>query len=222
MKSEPGPPSQCDPVLINVVVVEDHPIMRDALVAAIETESDMRVIGQADNGIEAVAEVQRCRPDVVVMDLFLPGQGGIAAISEIKEKVPHVQFLALTSATDESLFLAALQAGAIGYLIKDSHRSALVEAVRQVAQGIATIPTRMSTTLVQRYVGGYVLPTTLTEREREILKLIGSGATNHEIAEQLFMSQSTVRTHTQHLYEKLGLETRTQLALYAVRIGLAS
>lgn len=214
--------SQVEPAVIRVVVVEDHPLMRDAVIAAIETESDMQVIGQASDGIAAVDEVLRCRPDVVVMDLFLPGQGGVAAMTAIKEKAPSIQILALTSATDDALFLAALQAGATGYLVKDSHRSALIDAVRQVAQGVSTVTPQMSSTLVHRFVDGYVLPAALTERERDILKLIGAGATNREIAEQLFMSESTVRTHTQHLYEKLGMETRTQLALYAMRIGLAT
>lgn len=214
--------SQVGPALIRIVVIEDHPLMREAVVAAIDTEADMQVVGQADDGIAAVAEVIRCQPDVVIMDLFLPGQGGIAAITEIKEKLPLVQILALTSATDDALFLAALQAGATGYLVKDSHRGALVQAVRQVAQGISTITPRMSTTLVQCFVDGYVLPESLTEREREILSLIGAGATNHEIAERLFMAESTIRTHTQHLYGKLGLETRTQLALYAMRVGLVA
>ncbi|HHY54948.1 MAG TPA: response regulator transcription factor [Chloroflexi bacterium] len=206
---------------ITVVVVEDHPIVREAVIAALDNEVDMRVVGQAADGVTAVAEVLRCRPDVVVMDLFLPGQGGIAAITAIKEQAPHVQILALTSATDETVFLAALQAGATGYLIKDSQRHDLIRAVREVARGINAVTPRMAGALVRRVAEGYTLPPALTEREREILRLVGSGATNHEIAERLVVGESTVRTHIQHLQEKLGLDNRNQLVLYAVRIGLA-
>ena len=207
---------------ITIVVVEDHPIVRDAVVAALENEADMRVIGQAADGVTAVAEVLRCRPHVVVMDLFLPGQGGIAAIAAIKEQAPRVQILALTSATDETVFLAALQAGATGYLIKDSQRRDLIEAVRLVAQGLTAVAPQFTSALVRRVASSYVLPEALTERERVILHLIGAGATNHEIAQQLVVSESTVRTHIQHLEQKLGLENRNLLVLYAVQVGLAA
>lgn len=206
---------------ITVVVVEDHPIVREAVVVALENEVDIRVIGQAADGVNAVAEVLRCRPHVVVMDLFLPGQGGIAAITAIKEQAPRVQILALTSATDETVFLAALQAGATGYLIKDSQRRDLIDAVRAVAQGVSAVTPRMAGALVRRVAEGYSLPGALTEREREILRLVGSGATNHAIAAQLVVGESTVRTHIQHLQEKLGFDNRNQLVLYAVRVGLA-
>lgn len=206
---------------ITVVVVEDHPIVREAVIAAIENEVDMRVVGQAADGITAVTEVLRCQPDVVIMDLFLPEQGGIAAITAIKEHAPRVQILALTSATDETVFLSALQAGATGYLIKDSQRRDLIDAVRDVAQGISAVTPRMAGALVRRVAEGCILPEALTAREREILRLVGSGATNHEIAKQLVVGESTVRTHVQHLQEKLGVDNRNQLVRYAVRIGLA-
>lgn len=215
------PSSQSVTASITIVVVEDHPIVREAVIAALDNEVDMRVVGQAADGLTAVAEVLRCRPDVVVMDLFLPGQGGIAAITAIKEQAPQVQILALTSATDETVFLAALQAGATGYLIKDSQRRDLIDAVREVAQGVNAVTPRMAGALVRRVAGGYTLPTALTEREREILRLVGVGATNQEIAAQLVLGESTVRTHIHNVQEKLGLENRNQLVLYAVRIGLA-
>ena len=173
-----------DPPVLTVVVVEDHPLMREAVIAAIETEPTMRVVGQAEDGVTAVAEVLRCRPDVVVMDLFLPKQGGVAAITVIKEQAPAVQILALTSATDETIFLAALQAGATGFLIKDSRRSDLIDAIRQVAQGVAVATPHMNSALVRRVAEGYVLPEAFSTREREVLRLVGLGATNNEIAEQ--------------------------------------
>lgn len=209
------------PQRVTVVVVEDHPIVREAVVAAIDNEPDLCVVGEAGDGFAAVEVVLRRRPQVVIMDLFLPGQGGVAAITILKEKLPQVNILALTSATDETIFLAALQAGATGYLTKDSQRSDLLAAVRQVARGERMVTPRMAGTLVHRVADGYILPDALTEREREILRLIGAGATNREIANQLVVGESTVRTHIQHLQEKLGIENRNQLVLYAVRIGLA-
>ena len=206
---------------ITIVVVEDHPIVREAVIMALENEADLHVVGQAADGLSAVAEVLRCRPTVVIMDLFLPEQGGIAAITAIKEQLPRTQILALTSASDETVFLAALQAGATGYLIKDSQRRDLLEAVRLVAQGVRTVSPRMDSALVRRVAEGYILPEALTERERETLRLVGAGATNHEIAVQLVVGESTVRTHIHHLQQKLGFENRNQLMLYAVRVGLA-
>ena len=214
--------AQLTPAPIRIVVVEDHPIMRDAVIAAIETEADMRVVGQAADGYAAVSAVLHHQPDVVLMDLFLPGQGGVAAITAIKAQAPRVQVLALTSATDETVFLAALQAGATGYLIKESQRRELIEAVRLVAQGITAVAPQFASALVRRVASNYVLPDALTERERVILHQIGAGATNHEIAQQLVVSESTVRTHVQHLEQKLGLENRNQLVLFAVRVGLAA
>jgi DNA-binding NarL/FixJ family response regulator len=212
-------PDSAEPNLLTIVVVEDHPIMRDAVIAAIETETDMRVVGEAEDGVGAVAEVLRRRPDVVVMDLFLPKQGGVAAITAIKEQLPEVQILALTSATDETVFLAALQAGATGFLIKDSRRRDLIDAIRQVAQGAPVVTPQMNSALVRRIAEGCTLPEAFSAREREILRLVGAGATNNEIAERLILGESTVRTHVHNLLEKLGLENRNQLVLYAVRTG---
>ncbi len=206
---------------IRVLVVEDHPIVREAVSAAIDDEDDMEVVGQAADGIAAVEEAARCQPDVVVMDLFLPRQGGVEAIAQIKQTQPRVRVLALTSSTDETVFLAALQAGATGYLVKDSQRRDLLEAVRQVAQGINAVTPRMAGKVARRITDGYVLAEALTEREREVLRLIGEGATNHEIAEKLFLGESTVRTHIQHLQEKLEIDNRNQLMLYALRTGMA-
>lgn len=206
---------------IRVLVVEDHPIVREAVSAAIDDEDDMEVVGQAADGIAAVDEAARCQPDVVVMDLFLPGQGGVEAIAQIKQARPRVRVLALTSSTDETVFLAALQAGATGYLVKDSQRHDLLEAVRQVARGINAVTPRMAGKVARRITEGYTLAEALTDREREVLRLIGEGATNHEIAERLFLGESTVRTHIQHVQEKLKIENRNQLMLYALRTGLA-
>ena len=211
------------PAVLRVVVVEDHPMVREAIVDALNAEPDMVVVGQAGNGRAAVDEVRQQRPDLVVMDLFLPVLSGVEAIEQIKAMQPSTQVLVLTSATDEALFLAAMQAGATGYLIKDSERSALLEAVRQVAGGATSVSPRMVARLVtylNRQAAHQADP--LSEREREVLRLIGSGATNVQIAQQLGLSGSTVRTHLQHILDKLGLENRNQAVLYAIRTGLVT
>lgn len=208
---------------VRVMVVDDHPMVREAIAAALEAEPDMAVVGQAADGRAAVSEALRCHPHVIVMDLFLPVQSGVEAIAQIKAQLPATRVLVLTSATDPSLFLAALQAGAVGYLLKDSERSVLLEAVRQVAQGNTSISPRMATKLVAQLNRQGAEPSAmLSEREWEILRLIGTGATNQEIAGRLQVSSSTVRTHLQHILDKLGLENRNQAMLYALRIGLSA
>lgn len=218
-----GVQSPAAPSVVRIVVVEDHPMVREAIADALAAEPDMVVVGQAGDGRSAVDMVLRLQPDVVVMDLFLPVQGGVEAIGEIKAALPGAQVLALTSATDEALFLAAMQAGATGYLIKDSERADLLQAVRQVAGGETSVSPRMVAKLLaylNRQSAGQA--DTLSEREREILRLIGGGSTNGQIAQQLGISGSTVRTHLQHILDKLGLENRNQAVLYAIRTGLAA
>ncbi len=216
-------PSDTAHIPLRVIVVEDHPMVREAIIDALAGEADMVVVGQAGDGLQAVSETLRLCPDVVVMDLLLPVQGGVEAIRQIKAQRPAVKVLALTSGTDEALFLAAMQAGAGGYLVKDSQRHDLLHAVREVALGNSSISPRMMAKLVShlsRQAGEQTDP--LSEREREILRLIGSGATNQEIAQHLQVSGSTVRTHLQHILEKLGLENRNQAVLYAIRTGLTA
>lgn len=221
----PAPVPQSVPLRApwRVVVVEDHPLVREAIVDALNAEPDMVVVGQAGDGRAAVDEVLHQQPDLVVMDLFLPVLGGVEAIGQIKAAQPDTQVLVLTSATDETLFLTAMQAGATGYLIKDSERSALLEAVRQVAGGGTSVSPRMVAQLVAWLNHQALHPAEpLSEREREVLRLIGNGATNAQIAQQLGIGGSTVRTHLQHILDKLQLENRNQAMLYAIRTGLVT
>lgn len=207
--------------ILRVLVVDDHPIVREALCAAIDDEPDMAVTGQAADGLDAVAQSRKCMPDVVVMDLFLPEQGGVEAIAQIKAEQPQVQILALTSSGDEALVLAAIQAGATGYLVKDTRRNDLLAAVRAVGCGDAYFAPKVASKLTDRLRnpnGGPNEP--LTDREREILRRVGQGATNREIADQLGLGESTVRTHLFHALKKLNLENRNQAVVYAVRTGL--
>lgn len=207
---------------IRVLVVDDHPLMREALRMAIEDEPDMQVIGEATNGADAVTQARALNPDVTVMDLFMPRQDGLHAIAEIKSHTPGARLLALTSSTDEALVLAAVQAGVLGYLMKDSQREELLRAIREVSCGNTFLPPHIAQKLAnsvrehQRERAAQPVEP-LTERELEVLRLIGQGASNKQIAHALHVSEGTVRTHVHHLLGKLGLENRNQAILYAVR-----
>ncbi len=210
---------------IRILVVDDHPMMREALCAAIQDEEDMQVIGEATNGIEAVHQARALAPDVTIMDMFLPGKSGLEAIAEIKAQDPAARILVLTSSTDENMVLAAVQAGVLGYLLKDSHRVQLLQAIRSVSQGQSFLSPDVAQKLASgvRRQGKQATPPPvepLTDRERQVLKLIGQGASNREIAQKLSLTEGTVRTHVHNILGKLGLANRNQALLYAVREGL--
>jgi two-component system, NarL family, response regulator LiaR len=208
-----------------ILVVDDHPLMREALCAVIEDEADLKVIGEATNGIEAIQRAQALNPDVIVMDIFLPGKSGLEAIAEIKAQNPSARILALTSSTDENTVLAAVQAGVLGYLLKDSNRGQLLNAIRQVSQGNSFLSPDAALKLANSVRRQGKQATTapvepLTERELEVLRLVGRGASNREIAQALNLTEGTVRTHVHNILGKLGLANRNQALLYAVRQGL--
>jgi len=207
---------------IRVLVVDDHPLMREALRMAIEDETDMQVIGEATNGEEAVQQAHLLAPDVTIMDLFMPRQDGLHAIAEIKSRAPDAHILALTSSTDETLVLAAIQAGVLGYLMKDSQRDELLQAIREVSRGNTFLPPQIAQKLAnsvreQKKQSPAPLVEPLTDREIQVLVLVGRGASNKQIAQTLNVSEGTVRTHVHNLLGKLGLENRNQAILYAVR-----
>ncbi len=210
---------------IRVLVVDDHPLMREALCAAIADERDMQVVGEATNGEEAVAQARALKPDVTVMDLFMPGKDGLGAIAEIKAENPAARLIALTSSTDEDLVLAAIQAGALGYLLKDSQRVELLRAIREVSRGNTFLPPpvaqKLANSVRKRPPDQPPLVEPLTERELEVLKLIGQGASNRQIAQTLGVSEGTIRTHVHNILGKLNLENRNQALLYAVRQGIS-
>lgn len=207
--------------LLRVLVVDDHPLVREAICAAIDDENDLTVVGQAGSGRQAVEKALHLQPDVIVMDLLLPEMGGVDAIHAIKTAQPAVQILALTSSADESLFIAALEAGATGYLVKDTERPDLLEAIRNVAHGNVFLSARMATKLARRLRSGDTgRLNLLTEREHEVLVQLGTGRTNRQIADVLMLTESTVRTHVQHILDKLGLANRNQAMVYALRTGI--
>ncbi len=210
---------------IRILVVDDHPLMREALCMAIEDETDMQVVGEAANGEDAVRQARALNPDVTVMDLFMPRQGGLEAIAQIKREDANARMIALTSSTDETMVLAAVQAGVLGYLMKDSQREELLHAIREVSRGNTFLPPAIAQKLansVREQKKEKPAPPVepLTDREIQVLGLIGQGTSNKEIAQLLNVSEGTVRTHVHNLLGKLGLANRNQAILYAVREGI--
>ncbi len=210
---------------VRVLVADDHVVVRQGIRALLATETDIEVVGEAENGRKAVAEVERLQPDVILMDLVMPEMDGIEAIRRITDRQPEARILVLTSfAADDKVF-PAIKAGALGYLLKDSGPEELVEAIHQVHQGESSLHPAIARKLLQELSHPPERPPTpepLTEREVEVLRLVARGRSNQEIAEALVISEATARTHVSNILRKLHLASRTQAALYALREGLAS
>jgi DNA-binding NarL/FixJ family response regulator len=210
---------------VRVLIVDDHVVVRQGIRALLATEPDIEVIGEAENGREAVAQADRLSPDVILMDLVMPEIDGIEAIRRITAHSPETRILVLTSfATDDKVF-PAIKAGALGYLLKDSGPEELVGAIHQVSRGQPSLHPTIARKLLQEL--SYPAKRRpshepLTERDVEILKLVARGQSNQEIADQLVISEATVRTHVSDILHKLHLVSRTQVILYALREGLAS
>lgn len=208
---------------IRVLVVDDHAIVRKGICALLATEPGIEVVGEAQNGQEAIVLAAALRPDVVLMDLVMPGIDGLEAIRHISARQPRVPILVLTGCADDDKVIAAIKAGALGYLLKDSGPEALLRAIRQVHAGLSSL----HPTIARRLVQELTYPQEpraglegLTAREVEVLRLVATGVGNREIAEELHLSEATVRTHVSNILAKLKLESRTQAALYALRQGL--
>jgi NarL family two-component system response regulator LiaR len=210
---------------IRVLVADDHAIVRKGICSLLATEPCLEVVGEAQEGQEAVAKAQTARPDVVLMDLVMPGMDGVEAIRLITRSLPGVRILVLTSFASDDKVFAAIRAGALGYLLKDSGPEELVAAIRQVYSGRSSLHPTVARKLVQELCHGSdraCRTEALTEREMEVLRLLAKGQSNREISDRLAISEATVRTHVSNLLAKLDLCSRTQAALYALREGLAS
>ena len=212
--------------VIRVYITDDHQIVRRGIRQLLSTEKGIEVVGEASNGKEAVADVEKLKPDIVLMDLVMPVMDGIEAIRQIKAGNPSIQILVLTSfATDDKVF-PAIKAGALGYLIKDTSPDELINAIHQVHKGEPTLHPSIAQKLLKEIshtpADEAASPDPLTDRELEVLKLISRGLSNQEIAETLVVSVATVYTHVSRVLDKLHLASRTQAALYALREGLAS
>ena len=211
--------------MIRLFVTDDHSIVRKGVRATMELVPDIEVVGEAANGLEALVRLADCEPDVVLMDLLMPEMGGIEAIQAIKERYPQVRILVLTTFAGEDQVFPAIQAGALGYQLKDSEPEELVRAVRQVYAGESALHPVIARKVLQELTRPPEKPLTqdpLTPREVEVLGLVAQGLENPEIAHKLVISEATVRTHVSNILGKLHLASRTQAALYALREGLAS
>jgi NarL family two-component system response regulator LiaR len=210
---------------IQVLIADDHAIVRKGIRALLATEPDIEVVGEAEDGQQAIAEAARLEPDVILMDLVMPETDGLTAIRHIAAHQPEARILVLTSfATDDKIF-PAIKAGALGYLLKDSSPHELVQAIHQVYRGESSLHPLVARKLLHELSQPSQqppIPDPLTEREVEVLRLVALGQSNREIAARLTISEATVRTHVSNILSKLHLARRTQAALYALREGLAS
>ena len=209
---------------IKVLIVDDHTVVRKGIRALLETEPGITVVGEAGDGEAAVHKALALKPDVVLMDLVMPKLDGVRATRELKEKLPGVKILVLTSFAEDKRIVEAIEAGALGYLLKDSSPEDLLRAIREVHRGESSLHPKVAQRLISRLRGGEEERAwkELSERELAVLRLIARGLSNREIAKELGISEPTVRTHVSNILRKLHLKSRTQAALYALREGLAS
>jgi NarL family two-component system response regulator LiaR len=218
----PIPPQQDT---IRVLVADDHAIVRKGICALLETEPHIEVVGEAHDGQDAIVAAGRLAPDVILMDLVMPGMDGLEATRRLTSREPATRILVLTSFHGDDKVFPAIKAGALGYLLKDSGPEDLVEAIEQVYRGESSLHPSIARRLLQELSApAQPAPDTesLTEREIEVLRLIAKGQSNREISADLTISEATVRTHVSNILSKLNLCSRTQAALYALKEGLAS
>ena len=211
--------------IIRILIVDDHAVVRKGIRALLATEPTLEIVGEAEDGLEAVGKYGKLKPDVLLLDLLMPKMSGIEVILELKEKYSNIKILVLTSfAADEQVF-PAIKAGALGYLLKDTQPEDLINAIRQVYQGESFLSPPIARMVLQEVFqpGEKPLsPDPLTRREIEVLQVLAKGKSNRDIGEILSITEATVRTHVSNILAKLHLASRTEAALYALKEGVAS
>ena len=208
---------------IRVLIADDHPIVRQGIVTVVSRERDIEVVGEASNGREAVEMTASLQPDIVLMDLEMPEMKGHEAIARIGVNTPNCSVIILTTFDTDQHIFEGLEAGARGYLLKDSPPAEVISAIRTVYRGESMIEPRVAGRLLDQFSrtrGEEKVPDTLSTRETQVVRLMASGATNKEIAAQLNIGESTVKTHVIHLFNKLGVKDRTGAVMAAARRGI--
>lgn len=211
---------------VRIIIVEDHAVVRAGIRSILEKQDDFEVIAEAREGNEAIEKVAQFHPDIVLMDITMPGMGGLEATGKIKSLFPGVSILILTMHDDEQFFFPILRAGASGYVLKEAEPAELIGAIRVVCRGLVYLAPSLAKTLLEDFINTPAVLIkdkrylTLTRREREILKYIAHGYTNNEIAEILYVSKRTAEKHRQNIMEKLGLDRSEEITKYAIRYGI--
>lgn len=203
---------------LSILIADDHPVVRDGLRGMLESQADFEVVGEAEDGAQAIQLVEELGPDIVLMDLRMPQVDGVTATREIKRSQPETQILVLTTYDSDADILPAIEAGATGYLLKDSSREELYKAIQATARG----ETVLAPTVAARLVGRMRAPAEekLSSRELEVLQLVAEGASNKDIASRLHISQATVKSHLIHIFGKLGVSDRTAAVTVALQRGI--
>ena len=206
---------------VRILITDDHGVVRQGLRMFLSLDPQLEVVGEAENGEEALAMARELKPDVVLMDLLMPVMDGIAATEAIRRELPEVEVLALTSVLEDVSVSGAVRAGAIGYLLKNTDADALGRAIKAAAAGQVQLAPEAAARLMHE-VRAPQSPEALTDRETEVLRLVARGRANKQIAHELFVGGKTGKAHVSSILTKLGVQSRTQAALHAVRIGLVS
>jgi two-component system, NarL family, response regulator LiaR len=206
---------------IRVLIVDDHCVVREGLRMFLVRDPDLEVVGEAADGAEALEQARQLRPDVVVMDLLMPVLDGIAATRAIRRELPESEVLALTSVLESASVVEAIRAGAIGYLLKDTQAAELRKAIKAAAAGQVQLSPQAAAYLLGA-IRTPELPEPLTPREMDVLRLLAQGQSNKEIARALHLVEETVKSHVRHILAKLGVQSRTQAVLAAIRLGIVS
>ncbi|MCP3741677.1 response regulator transcription factor [Rossellomorea sp. BNER] len=212
-------------MMIRILIADDHHVVRRGLVFFLKTQKDIEIVGEAKNGEEAVKLAHELNPDLILMDLVMPGMDGIKATKLIKNKHPEIEIMMLTSFSDQDHVIPAIEAGAAGYQLKDIEPDELVRSIRKLLDGENSLHPKATTHLLTRISRSHQPPHMvheLTKREREVLVELSKGKSNKEIASSLYITEKTVKTHISNIFAKLEVSDRTQAALYAVKHGLVT